>query len=315
MNALKINVGMHGEFRLVVNEGTARERDYGWFDNLILDQGLEYLGTNAAAGTEYAIRYCRLGTGATAPANNQTVLDTQVAVSSGTPSGNSCTNEGAATYRSTQTVYWAFAQGDVVGNIAEIGVGWNTTGATLFSRALILDGNGDATTITLVAIDQLTVYYRLRFTPPLTDTTGTLTLSGTGYDYTLRIANVTTFLVGSGASSIGRIYSTFFKFYGDNTLAFPSTSTIGAITGQPSGSAASPNAPSSTFDAYTPASYTQRSTSTYGITSLNASGGIGAILVRTPSYISFQAVFDTPIPKDNTKTLTFGIDISWGRGP
>ena len=38
-----LQAGVRGEYRLVVNTGQG-ERDTGWFDNLILDQGLDFLG-------------------------------------------------------------------------------------------------------------------------------------------------------------------------------------------------------------------------------------------------------------------------------
>jgi len=314
MNAIKLNVGMHGEFRLVVNQGTERERDYGWFDNLILDQGLEAIGTNPQ-GNESLIRYCRLGTGTSAPSNSQTVLDTQVAASGSNPTGSSNSNEGTPLYRVTQTVYWTFAQGAVVGNISEIGVGWGSIGATLFSRALILDGSGNPTTITLVSIDQLTVYYRLRFTPPITDGTGTLTLSGTGYTYTLRIADINIFMVGSGSSTIGRLYPDFFRANTAYTRSHPAGCTIGAITGYPSGSGVGCGSYSTTNTAYTPGSYTLRTVMSFGIGDLNAAGGIGGLVVQSYGWMIIQAVFGTTIPKNNTKTMSFGIDYSWSRGP
>ena len=49
-----------------------------------------------------------------------------------------------------------------------------------------------------------------------------------------------------------------------------------------------------------------------GINAGNGAGGLGGFAVEFP-HVAYQVVFDTPIPKDNTKILTFGIKQSWGR--
>lgn len=298
---MNISNRLAGEYRLVVNEGTWMERDFGWFPNLILNQGLDSIG---GANTHGSLSHCRIGTGTSAPAATQSALEAQVA--SAGNNGASYVNEGSPNYGAFLTRQYAFAQGAVVGNMAEIGVGGNSTGATLFSRARIVDGSGNPTVITLTSIDQLTVYYRLRWLPPLVDATGNLTLSGVDYPYTLRAANVNAW--GGGGAS--------FLLPDDamrciNGTAYPSSSTLGALTGTPSGSGTTLGS-SHTPSSYTAGTYTRTTTISASTSTANTAGGIGAMMFEFVAKY-FQVKFTTPIPKDNTKTLSFPITISWAR--
>lgn len=303
---IKPAVGLGGEFRLVVNGG---EKDTGWFSNLILDAGLESIGT-----ADNCILYARIGTGTSAPAVDQTALDAQVAAS-GQMTNTSCVQEGAPNYAALQTCAYVFAQGAVVGNMAEIGVGRATTGATLFSRARIVDGSGNPTTITLTTIDQLTVYYRLRWFPPLTDTTGELVLSETAYPYTMRVASVGSWLTGSGSSSAGAPSRYTFPAY--SCLVHSAGAVIGPITGTPT--LAVSGGVSDLHNgvlAYVPESRIRTTPISFNVnTGNNAVGGIGAFLIRFNQYMIFQVVFSTPIPKDNTKTMSFNASLGWARRP
>jgi hypothetical protein len=87
---------------------------------------------------------------------------------------------------------------------------------------------------------------------------------------------------------------------------------LGAITGEPSGS--SETSGSSTVASYTNGTFVRDSTMTLTPSQGNLSGGIGCILLNyTATSMTFQYHFDTPIPKDNTKTLTLTARFSWGR--
>ena len=294
---------LEGEYRIVINRN-GEEQDTGWFKNVILNQGLDRLGQQAAV-----VSHAHVGTGTTTPSITQTGLTTFLAAVTHNPSyASSTVNEGAPNYSALLTYTYPFAQGAVVGNVTEVGVGWATTGNNLFSRALILDGSGNPTTLSITAIDQLTVYYRIRIFPPLTDTTGTLTIGGTPYNYTLRVANVANF-----ANNLFLLGSNFPYPY--NSYIYGAGSNLGAITGMPSGTASSSNTNVSQA-AYTTGTYYRDATWTWSVSTGNAVGGIQAIrfgYIQSYEAIQFQMRFDNPIPKDNTKTFSISMRISWAR--
>lgn len=304
---LVINLRMKGEYRCVLNEGTDHEVDTGWFDNLITNGGLDKLG-----GTLSGIfSNVSIGTGTTTPANSDTSLTAYVAHKTNVD-GVTQGNAGSPNYESQFQVYYIFAQGDVVGNMAEVGIGWNSDGTGLWSHARILDGGGSPTTLTVTALDQLTVYYKLRCFPVLTDITGTVTLSGTDYAYTGRIA---------AASALTSLFGVLNGGYGirdgayDYFTVYPADSVLGAITDSPTaGTGGESSCGTSVNGTYTSGNKYRDSTFTVAPSDGNRTGGIGCIRISyLSSHLYFQYKFTTPIPKDNTKTLTLVSRISWDR--
>jgi len=299
---------LSGEYRLVIKRN-GEEIDTGWFKNVILNQGLDQLGTNGNVLNGYA----RVGTGTTAPAVTDTTLVAQVAASNSGPSNVTVVNSGAPNYTTLSTYEYTFTQGAVVGNISEVGVGWATTGATLFSRALIVDNMGVPTTITLTAIDQLTIYYRLNASQPTTDTTTSVTISSVSYPYTIRTAL---------AASFASVSATFQYGYGFTRLngvtLYGNDAALGAITGTLSGTiiANSSSGFTFTYPAYTPGTYYRDSTFSVDVSTGNAAGGIGGIVLEWGAYNSSlrnQIVLPTPIPKTNTQVLTITCRFTWAR--
>jgi hypothetical protein len=303
---INTKVALSGEYRLVIKRN-GEEIDTGWFKNLILNQGLDQLGTDNAV----LLGYARVGTGTTAPVITNTTLEAQVAFSESGPSDSTVVNSGTPSYTTLTTYEYTFTQGDVIGNISEVGVGWATTGATLFSRALIVDGSGTPTTITLTSIDQLIIYYRLNAAQPLTDTTTAVTISSVSYPYTIRTANaasfcasISTFWYGAGFTKLTTVL-----LVGDNAA-------LGAITGTLSGTiiANSGNA-GFTFDypAYTPGNYYRDSTFSVDVSHGNDAGGIGGIVLTWNGGLNNQILLSTPIPKTNTQVLTITQRFTWAR--
>lgn len=300
---------LSGEYRLVIKRN-GEEIDTGWFKNLILNQGLDQLGTN----DEVLIGYARVGTGTTAPVITNTTLEAQVAASESGPSGTpTIVNSGAPNYTTLSTFEYTFTQGAVTGNISEVGVGWATTGATLFSRALIVDGSGTPTTITLTAIDQLIIYYRLNASQPITDTTTAVSISSVSYPYTIRTAYAAsfcgngTFNYGYGFTRLNTVY-----IYGDDAA-------LGVITGSLSGTLVNQSNNGGwtfTYPAYTPGSYYRDSTFSIPVNLANPAGGIGGIQLEWGAYstsLKNQIVLPTPILKTNTQVLTITCRFTWAR--
>ena len=304
---INTKVALSGEYKIVIKRN-GEEIETGWFKNLILNQGLDQLGSDNAVLAGYA----RVGTGTTAPDITNTTLEAQVAVSESGPTNYTSVNSGSPNYTTLLTYQYTFTQGTVVGNISEVGVGWAQTGATLFSRALIVDNVGTPTTITLTSIDQLIIYYRLNASQPLTDTTSAVTISSTSYPYTIRTAqaayfcNVSiVFLYGNTFTKLGTV-----NLYGNDAA-------LGPITGTLSGTYLGGAGITISYSAYAPGSYYRESTFSVDVGHGNAVGGIGGIALEWGYPYTYalrnQIVLPTPIPKTNTQVLTITLRFTWAR--
>jgi hypothetical protein len=294
-------VGLRGFYKIEAVRPDGRRRLLAdWFPNLITDAGLELIG--GAGG--YFLR-CVVGSGNTAPSNSDTALVSLVG-STTSLTGSTQTAQSTPPYFGTLTMTYRFNAGVATGNLAEVGIG--PTNTNLFSRALILDGGGSPTTITVLSGEALDVSYQLQLHSPTVDVTGSVTISGVATAYTLRAATVTA--AGNWAPSSS----------GDpggprNLTVY--NGTIGAVTTTPSGSTAS--APVGVPDAYSAGSHRRDSTFSLGLVDGNVSGGVSAI-----SYFCglnfgdlgvFQVGFSPTIAKDSTKLLTLSLRHSWARFP
>jgi len=269
-----------------------------WFDNLILDQGLNRLGTGPV------ISYVHVGSGATAPVAANTAMQTFVAATNTQTTGAVDGTQPTPPYYGWRRWVFRFPAGAAAGNLSEVGVGW-ATGANLFSRALILDGVGVPTTKTVLSDEYLDVTYELRLYPPTVDQTFQLTIGGIVYDFTLRAANVT-----SNNWHVNTLASTFGV---DNNGAFsmnPYPGPIGTITQLPSGSAAAGG--SLILNAYSNNSLKRTGKFTFGLTAGNVPGGIGAFSLTSPIG-AFQVGVTPVIPKDATKVFTMDVEYTWAR--
>jgi hypothetical protein len=266
-----------------------------------------------ATASATVISSVQVGTGNTPPSTTQTSLVTFLAgVDSGSPYPASSVSSGSPDYKSVKTWTFTFPQGDVVGTIAEIGVGWAATaGANLFSRELIRDGSGNPITLSLAAIDQLIVYYELTYTPVITDGSGSVVLDSITYNYDSRILRAASF-ADIPFSVLGQRLAAI-----DTAQTYQSGTTLGAITDNfPNGSTiASGSQTSVTTGSYTTGDYYLDQSIFWDVGRANDAGGIGALALEggSSSSIFYQIVFDSPIPKDNTQQLTLVVRYSWAR--
>ena len=269
-----------------------------WFPNLILDGGLDRMGAN----DDY-LSWCQVGSGSTAPIATQTALVNRIA-GTNTIQANVAGAQSSAPYYGWTRRTYRFAAGVAAGNLSEVGVGWATTGS-LFSRALILDGGGSPTTITVLSDEVLDVTYELRRYPGTVDLTGTVVLDGVTHNWVSRAAGVTSSEMWGGLSAMALDWARAFN------------GNIGAVTaGTPSGTS---GALSVTPLAYSSGSYTRAVTVSAGLNDSNLSGGIRSILIYPSSSNagvgSYQIQFNPAIPKDNTKVLSLTIQHTWARRP
>ena len=274
------------------------------FKNLITNIGLDYLSSGNTIGA--ACQYCKVGTGSTAPSVNDTSLASKVGSTS--PAGtitNSVQTSVEPYYSQHKTVY-TFSIGAVVGNLTEIGFFSDSSGGTMWSRALIKDSGGNPTVLTLLATEQLKVTYTvIRYFPA--SATGSFTLNTNGVNstinYTIKPSNVY-WMFKSG-------------FCSSNTMSIYAyeTNILGGIGVQPSGAYAEA---SSTSNNYITGTFERSSTTVFGPSIANYTTGIGSIVFWCVSqfgtyYTGYQCSFSPKIMKTSSQTLAIGIRLSWGR--
>jgi hypothetical protein len=268
-----------------------------WFPNLITNQGLNRMGL---AG-DY-LNNCQVGSGSNIPAFTDTGLQTFIR-STATIQSTVNSTLSVSPYYAQRTRVYRFAEGLAAGNLSEVGVGWSSSNGFLFSRALILDGGGSPTTITILSDETLDVSYIFRIYPKLIDDIGTVIFTGNiggSYNWTIRQANIGT---SSPSLASGR--------ENQSTLlaATVYTGSIGAITGQPTGN---PTGVSSVNNTYIMDSFEATFTVSLSLIQGNLVGGIRSFTGNMGSH-TMQMQFDPAIPKTSSDLLSFVIKHSWGR--
>lgn len=297
---IEIGAGLKGRFQITRRKADTLEvvEESPWFDNVILDQGLDRLGTSIIAS------FAKVGTSNTTPTTIQTVLLGYVAATN-TIQASSSSAQAVAPYFGRAIRTFRFAAGAAAGTLAEVGVGWATGNAanTLFCRALILDLVGNPTTITVLADEVLDVTYELRIYPDLVDKVFVANISGTDHNCILRAADVV------NASWWG---SQLFNGFNYGTWPAAYNGALGGITTLPSGLSALPTGLAPVVSAYVPGSYSRVYTPTWGLNDGNLAGGITAWYM--PSHVgAFKMSFSPPIDKTNVRTLSLSTKFTWAR--
>lgn len=282
----------------------------GEFKNMILDTGLNRIvtQTNPVYVSIDCAGYCRVGTGNAPPAPADLNLSNQVASAGYTnppPAGTWGVDlEGGFCW--SQHIY-TFALGAINNqNIAELGIGWATSGnGTLFSRALILDANGTPTTITILSDEQLRVTWEFRKYWPTEDVTGELANSGNRggvYGYTIRASLIQNWGAGTyGQLGISNKNDPTGGAIGAGFYYAPSV--LGGLDDPPSGSKQSSGFSVGNFTREGSANFryswglTAGNGSSEGISCLYWGGTANNSAGGQASHTSFQIEFDPPIPK------------------
>lgn len=294
MNEINVTAGLAGRYKLVVTRPDGSARETPWFNNLILDNGLNRIGTGAIG------HYCQVGSGSVEPLVTDTSLQSLVA-SAGVHSESD--GNGSTPYYGWHRRTYRFNAGVATGNLSEVGIGWTTGSSTLFSRALIRDGGGSPTTITVLSDEVLDVIYELRLYPPETDSTFNMVIGGTTYTVICRPAGETP---GAWSPSIlfsyGPTYSApMFRAYEGE---------IGAVTSNPSGSMGDSDL---AWDAYSNNSYQYSGLATFGLSSANFPTSIGSFWLFVYGSWAFQFGVSPKIPKNATNVLKLRVTTSWAR--
>lgn len=303
--SLILKPSMKGFFKLEAIRPDGRRRLLAdWFPNLITDVGLNRIGTGSY------LTACHVGTGTATP----NVLDTGLAGYVGGTTTYQADTDGAMStppYYGWRKITYRFGTGVAAGNLAEVGIATAATnggGTILFSRARILDGNGNPSTVTVQSDEVLDVTYELRLYPDLADTVQAgVTITGFGVvDVTTRAAYVTNQYWGN---FLGRTIS--FNPTG-GTNGHVSNGTLGAITSGPSGTSASSSGYAYNVGSYANNSLERTGGFGFGLNYGNLSGGIKCAWFYTTLGI-YQCGFSQAIPKDNTNTISFVFKVAWTR--
>lgn len=274
-----------------------------WFPNLIVNQGLDRFGANGTF-----LEYCRVGTGNTAPANTDTTLVSQV-WNTATIQATNGTTTASVPYYSSRVNTYRFAAAPSNQNLSEIGIGWADVGGTLFSRALILDGGGSPTTITVLTGEILDATYEFRVYSPSTDVVGSVSISSVSYNYTLRAALASTNNIPGWAApaSVGQGVS----INSNGLVDAVYSGAIGAVTATPAGTVGT-GASSVSNSTYSNGTYYRDATLTYDLSSGNLVGGFRSMLFVF-NLSTFQIEFSPNIPKTNTSQFTLTGRLSFTR--
>ena len=272
-----------------------------WFPNLITNAGLDRLGAEAAPFPN-----CQVGIGNTAPS----VSDTQLAnrVASTTQSSTTTGSSSSAPYYGWCRIKYRFDAGVATGTLAEVGVGWASTGS-LYSRSLIVDAQGPPTTVTVQPSEVLDVTYEHRIYAPTSDANNQVTINGTTYTFTTRPLDVT----GNSWRFRGDIHA--FSSSSATWNAYDATGLTASTNALPAGSpSAFVSAPS--VSAYSNGTYYRDHTCVASTDGANVSGGIDLIVVSFGSNSTagrFQYLVTPAIQKTSSQSLALTIRQTWAR--
>lgn len=300
---------LQGFYTITVRNSDGDIRTCHRFPNIITDNGLNGIGTN---GTSWMTTIA-LGTGTATPAPSDTSLSGTVVTDTTAYSATTGFSAGPPIYSSI--IYpKVFPQGVATGIWTEVGIGRTST--NLWSRALILDGGGLPTTLTILSTDIVTIEYELRVYPSVVDVTGTRNLGGVDYNYTIRPSNLTAYASCSVATFVEGL---LMNLPSTGSVTYY-TGTIGAVTSNPSGTTTTSG--SMAVAAYSSGSYTKTLTISSSITQGNLTGGVGAIRISLGNTslspqgsIFYQCGFTPSIPKTNSFTMSLTFSLTWARRP
>jgi hypothetical protein len=211
-----------GRFRIVTRwaEDDKIAQDTGWFDNMLLDQGVINMRPDIS-GNFYT--YCHVGNGTTAPATTDTTLETWLgaALADGFNGASQTVAPAASNYEYSQTAVWRFNPGEGTGTINEVGLGRDSTNTNMSIRSLV------APAVVKAANQYMDVFYEFFVWPDLTDTTGTVSIGGESFNYICRAS-----MVAANSPALRTFTDFGLRDYG---TAYIATGDITAVTSEPSG--------------------------------------------------------------------------------
>lgn len=296
-----IPVRFAGEYQVQVLKADRTVRYHShWMPNIVTNAGLDRVGSGSSFLNE-----CHVGTGTVAPQAMDSALEEHVAgtndrkdVSSG--------RLAEAPYGGRYQASWEFGVGAVVGNMSEVGVGWDSDG--LFSRALFVDSAGEPTTITVLEDEILYVTYRLFNYAPEEDETFAFSMPSGSRMATVRPADL-----GNGGyrSGWGIQNGVEFGSHGDYR-AVARDGVLGDEFSTPSGAGAEASSGGSA-KSYSVGSYERDTEFYWDLSQANFETGVSAFLFFSQGLGVYQFSVDPPIMKTDADLLSMTFRTKWGR--
>ena len=287
-----------GFISLVVGKTIDNPRYKTEFKNLIVDQGLN----NAASTTiDNLVTKCGVGSSSDIPTTSDTALGQPVGGYTPVVTSTYNHSSGNPVWYTYGRFTYTFPVGAVTGDLREIG--FFDSSDNMFSHALLKDGAGNPTTITVLADEQLFVTYEVRKYPVETDQTGTFVLAINGVDtsftYTARPALINT-------TTPSNYWYGSHKLGVDTNIVAYESQTLGTVTGTPTGTAV---AGSGTIDTYVAGSFKSTLNCIFDPSVANFTNGIGSMMLCN----GFQVSFDPAIPKNSDRRLVLPLSIVYSR--
>lgn len=314
MSAPDIDFKLRGRYQLRRVKAVTGEivEETPWSDNLITASGIDSLFLNTT------ISLCAVvGSGNTAPAAGNTRLASFLAGTTTIQAFVNSTQYTTAPYYILQSKTFRFAEGVAAGNISECGIALTGTpsqanSVNLFSRALIKDGAGNPTSVTVLADEFLDLVWEYYTYIPygLTGTFSQVIDGATvSFSYTLGVTYLSTTTESSAAqgqpyvssSNLLRGISVFTHINNRPTYVSPDAALPGP-GGQLSMAATSQNADVSASAAYVTGAGYRDFTYTWNLNY----GNITFRSIQFSSYAFAWAIaFSPSITKINTKKYTY----------
>lgn len=263
-----------------------------WFENIVTDVGLNRIGVGNF------LTHCYVGSGTDAPSPTNTTLIAQVGNPSTSISGSSAGAAQAPPYYGSRSLTFTFGADTVVGNLSEVGVGWESA---LFSRARIQIGGVDGT-VTVLPGETLTVTYTVINYCPDEDVEFQAIVDSVTRNCIMRTAGATSGNTSMGWGITGGAVSIYDISAYDGEL--------GSVTSGPSGTVGVGDGGNIT---YLENSLEKGMTGNWGFNSANFANGIKTFLLRTNGLGSYQFSVDPPIAKTSENTLAMSFKVSWSR--
>lgn len=295
-----------------------------WQNNLITDDGLNFLGSGVG-GAQSLINFLAqghmaVGTGSAAPGVTDGSLVAEIERTNSTggfDSTDGFVNNLPTELYGLKTYTRLFVEGEANGNLTEFGLFNQSSGGTMWNRALFLDSpGGSPTTIVKTAADQLRITYEMRNYPPL----GSLLENGVTIGVT--VTNIETLAANCTANAVAWFESYFsstgfFSYMGrePTTNAFDVAEANVVHTNITDGKSASDPPDTVSVAAYVGDSFYRECEVIYEPPNGNYASGIGSLfhtLAQTTSQ-NFVSYFSTKIPKTDTERLTLEWRHSWFR--
>lgn len=279
-----------------------------WFPNVITDVGLDSMGTHNIFDV---LQCAKVGSGTVTPATTDTALQTFIGgTSTNASAASSAIVVGPPRYAYLR-ISKRFDTGVAAGNLTEIGMGRADTNTDiLYSRALIVDGLGNPTTITILSDEVLDVTYELRRYYDIADMAYSgMVIAGVSYSGIIRPTNINDPNIWYGYANSGPAGAQAFASTLVGNSGIGANTLVNTLPGITSFSNNYSNL------AYGSGNLYRDYVTSFGLAQGNVAGGITGIYVQD-AYGQYQISVSPAIPKDATKVMTFTFRCGpWSRYP